>query len=356
MSKYAPNLEQTIVAEIVKRIGTAVIGCGEIAERAHIPNLLVEPLAKVEAVSDIDEKRLLAIQEKFNLSKNDCYTDYTKVLALKDVDAVIVATPAVTHGEIALKAIQAGKHVFVEKPISVTVAEAESIVKSAKQTELKVMVGYQHRFISNHRIAKRYLRTGKIGDPFFGEAHSETLIVKPEEGILIDYVVHLIDLLCWYFDDSRVEEVAALSYVDKEETPAKHAIMIMRFSNNVLGKIGAFFMENYTSWSASDRYVKILGTSGKLVTDLTGPTITLYKEGSLLSRLRGPHTFMPRGAIQENLPLTEAAYKREMNIFIQSILKDRKPEVDAEQGLAIQKILEATQKSITEKKFVKVNL
>ena len=344
------------MGETVKQIRIGVVGCGEIAERAHIPNLLVEPQARLEAVSDINENRLLAIREKFNLSKNRCYTDYTKILALRDIDAVVVATPAVTHGEIVLKAIEAGKHVFVEKPLSVTVTEAEAIVKSAKQAKLKVMVGYQHRFIANHRIAKRYLRTDKIGDPFFGEAYSETLIVKPEEGILIDYVVHLIDILCWYFDDSRVEEVAALSHVDKEGTKEKHAIMIMRFHNNILGRIGAFFMKDYTSWSASDRYVRILGTRGKLVTDLTGPTITLYKEGSLLSRLRGPHTFMPRGAVQENLPLTEAAYRREINNFIQSIVKDQKPEVDAEQGLAVQRILEAAQQSIREKRFVKVNL
>lgn len=339
----------------MKKIRIGVIGCGEIAESAHIPNLLVEPLARLEAVSDIDEKRLLAVQEKFSLSKDSCYTDYTRLLALKNIDAVVIATPATTHGEIVLKAIEAGKHVFVEKPMAMTVAEAEAIVKSARQSELKVMVGYQHRFVSSHRIAKRYLRTGKIGDPFFGEVHSETLIVKPEEGILIDYVVHLIDLLCWYFDDSRVQEVAALSYTDKEEVEAKHAIMIMRFQNNILGRIGAFFMESYTSWSASDRYVKILGTRGKLVSDLTGPTITLYKEGSLLSRLRGPHTFMPRGAVQENLPLTEAAYKREMDDFIQSIVQNRKPKVDAEQGLVVQRILEAAQQSIREKRFVKVS-
>jgi len=334
----------------------AVIGCGEIAERAHIPNILVEPLARLEAVSDISENRLQVIQERFNLSKDSCFTDYTEVLALKDIDAIVVATPAVTHGEIVLKAIEAGKHVFVEKPLSMTITEAEAIVKSAKRTGLKIAVGYQHRFISSHRIAKRYLRTNKIGDPFFGEVHSETLIVKPEEGILVDYVVHLIDLLCWYFDDSRVEEVAALSSVEKEGTEEKHAIMIMRFSNNILGRIGAFFMESYTSWSASDRFVRILGTRGKLVADLTGPTITLYREGSLLSRLRGPHTFMPRGAVQENLPLTGAAYGREMTNFVQSIVQNRKPEVDAEQGLAVQKILEAAQQSIREKRFVKVNL
>jgi predicted dehydrogenase len=340
----------------MRQIKVGVIGCGEIAERAHIPNLLAEPQVRLEALSDLSESKLLAIQQKFNLPKDKSFTDYTKVLGLKDVDAVVIATPAHTHGEMVLKAIEAGKHVFVEKPLSVTVAEAEAIVESARRADVKVVVGYQHRFYSNHRIAKRYLRAGKIGVPFFGEVHSESLIVKPEEGILLDYCVHLIDLLCWYLDDSKVEEVAALSYVDKEGAKEKHAIIIMRFSNGVLGRIGAFFMEGYTSWSASDRYVKLLGTRGKLVVSQTGPTITLYKEGSLMSRLRGPHTFMPRGALQEKLPLTEAAYRDEIHDFIQSILRDRKPKVDAEQGLMVQKILEATQQSIAEKRFVKVNL
>jgi UDP-N-acetylglucosamine 3-dehydrogenase len=339
----------------MRQIKVGVIGCGGIAERAHIPNLLAEPQVRLEALSDIDESKLVAIQQKFNLPKDKSFTDYTKVLRLEDVDAVVIATPTHTHGEIVLKAIEAEKHVFVEKPLSVTVAEAEAIVESARRADVKVMVGYQHRFVSVHKIAKRYLRTGKIGVPFFGEVHSESLIVKPEEGILLDYGVHLIDLLCWYLDDSKVKEVAALSYVDEEGAKEKHAVIIMRFSNGVLGRIGAFFLESYTSWSASDRYIKLLGTRGKLVVSQTGPTITLYKEGSLMSRLRGPHTFMPRGALQENLPLTEAAYRDEIHDFIQSILKDRKPKVDAEQGLMVQKILEATQQSIKERRFVKVN-
>jgi predicted dehydrogenase len=338
------------------RVRVGVIGCGGIAESAHIPNLLVEPYARLEALVDIDETRLLLMQQKFNFPKNKCYKDYREILTSKDIDAVVVATPALTHGEIVLEAIKAGKHVFVEKPLSATVAEAEAIVKVASESGVKVMVGYQHRFVASHRIAKRYLRMGKIGDVFFGEVHSESLIVKPEEGILLDYGVHLIDLLCWYLDDSKVGEVAALSYSGEEGGKEKHAIIIMRFSNGVLGRIGAFFMEGYTSWSASDRYVKFFGTRGKLVASLTGPTITLYREGSLMSRLRGPHTFMPRGAVHENLPLTEGAYREEMHDFIQSILKDCKPSVDVEQGLMVQKILEAVEQSIKERKFVKVML
>jgi predicted dehydrogenase len=339
----------------MRQLRVGVIGCGDIAERAHIQNLLSEPQVKLLALSDLDEGRLLAVRQKFNFPEGRSFKDYSSVLELKDVDAVVIATPIQTHAEIALKAIKAGKHVFVEKPLSATLAQANSIVESAKRANVKVMVGYQHRFVPSHRIAKRYLKIGKIGVPFFGEIHSESLIVKPEEGILLDYGVHLIDLLCWYFDSSRVEEIAAMSYGDKEGGKEKHIIIIMRFSNGTLGRIGAFFLENYTSWSPSDRYVKLLGSRGKLVASLTGPTITLYKEGSLMSRLRGPHTFMPRGAVQERLPLTDVAYKDEMHDFVQSILQDRKPSIDADQGLMVQKILDAVQLSIAEKKFVRVN-
>src|SRR3990170_5098223 len=299
------------VSSKVKQVRTGVIGCGGIAERAHIPNLLAEPQVRLEALADINESKLRLIQQNFNFPADKSFTDYARVLDLQDVDAVIVATPADTHGEIVLKALEAGKHVFVEKPLSTTVAEAETIARIAKQTNLKVMVGYQHRFVASHKIAKRYLRTGKIGVPFFGEVHSESLIVKPEEGILLDYGVHLIDLLCWYLNDSKVEEVAAFSYSDKEGAKEKHAIIIMRFGNGVLGRIGVFYMEGY-----------------------------------LMSRLRGPHTFMPRGALEEKLPLTDAAYREEMHDFIQSILRDRKPSVDAEQGLMVQKVLDAVQQSI----------
>ena len=75
-----------------------------------------------------------------------------------------------------------------------------------------------------------------------------------------------------------------------------------------------------------------------------------------MSRLRGPHTFMPRGAVQEKLPLTDSAYREEMHDFIQSILQDRKPSVDVDQGLMVQRIIDAVQRSIAEKTFIRVDL
>lgn len=340
----------------LKRLNLGVIGCGFIAERAHIPNAINLPESRLVGVSDINVDKLKSVQKKFDVRGDWCYVDYTALINRKDIDAIIIATPAHTHAKIALDAIECGKHVFVEKPLAATAMEAQSIVEAAGRKDVKVMVGFEHRFCSNHRISKRYIREGKIGTPFYGEAHCEPLEIKPEEGILLDYGVHLIDLLCYYFSGSKVSEVGAMFHRTSPKTDMETEVsLILRFDNGIVGRIGAFWMENITSWSAVDRYVKILGDKGKLVTQLTGPQITLYSEGSFLSRLRGPHTIMPRRVANEYLPLTETAYRTELEDFLKCIINDKKPEVDAEWGLMVQKIVDAAILSNKEKRFVKVS-
>ncbi|HKZ40920.1 MAG TPA: Gfo/Idh/MocA family oxidoreductase, partial [Candidatus Hodarchaeales archaeon] len=72
----------------MKQVRTGVIGCGGIAERAHIPNLLAEPQVRLEAVADIDESKLRLIQQNFNFPAAKSFTDYARVLDLQNVDAV----------------------------------------------------------------------------------------------------------------------------------------------------------------------------------------------------------------------------------------------------------------------------
>ena len=340
---------------VLKRVNIGVIGCGFIAEKAHVPNALSLPESKLAGFADANVDRLEFIRNKFGIGKDYCYTDYTQMLDRKDVDAVVISTPAHTHAEIVLDSIEAGKHVFVEKPLAATAIEARNIVDATEHKNVKVMVGFEHRFCPNHRISRRYVREGRVGTPFYGEVHCEPLDIKPEEGILLDYGVHLIDLLCYYFDDARVREVGAMFHRTSEKTQMEtEASLILRFNNGVVGRIGAFWMENFTSWSAVERYVKILGSRGKLVTQLTGPAITLYSEGSFMSRLRGPHTFMPRGVANEYLPLTDVAYREELEHFLQCIIGDKNPEVDAKWGLMVQQIVDAARVSDKEGRFVKV--
>lgn len=336
----------------MKRVNVAVIGCGFIAETAHIPNLLTVPEAKLSTICDIDQKKLNEIGAKFNV--NERCGDFQEVLKKKDVDAVVICTPTATHAEIALAAAEAGKHVFVEKPMTMSSSEDGLIMKAAKKNGRKLMVGYQMRFLPNHQKAKEIMKRGEIGNVIYVEAHSETLIIKPSEGILIDYCTHFIDLLQWYFDSTRIESVAALLHSSGSYKTETEATLILKFANGVIGSIGVFWLPNYQSWEAVDRYIKILGTKGKIITEQSGPAITLYKEGSLLSRIKGPHRIMPKFALNPNIPLSEIAYRKELEHFLNCIIKDKEPVVSGDDNRMALKVVEAAKESFERGVFVEV--
>ena len=138
------------------RVNLAVIGCGFIAETAHIPNAIGMPEARLVAVADVNEERLKVVEQKFGIK--EYHLDYHEVLFRPDVDAVLVCTPTSTHAQIAVEATGEGKHVFIEKPMTTNSAEAERVVEAVRESGVKFMVGMNYRFIPSHRIAKRFIR------------------------------------------------------------------------------------------------------------------------------------------------------------------------------------------------------
>jgi predicted dehydrogenase len=339
----------------MRRVNVAVIGCGFIAETAHIPNLLSIPKAKLVALCEVKKDKLKEMGAKFSVPK--LYRDFREVIKDQEVEAAIICTPTITHAEVAQAFIDSGKHVFVEKPLASSYALARTLVEAAEKGGVKIMVGYQMRFLPNHKKVKEMIRKGEIGEPFYAEAHGETLIIKPEVGILFDYGTHLINILQWYFDYTHVEKVAALLHTTGNRyTTETEATLALKFANGMVGRIGAFWLSTYKSWEATDRYVKILGNKGKVVTDLNGPTITLYKEGSLMSRLKGPHTIMPRFALNPYVPLTEMAYRKEIEHFLDCVLKDKKPGTSGREDLVTLNIVEGAKQSFQTGKFVEVNV
>jgi len=231
---------------------------------------------------------------------------------------------------------------------------AEMMIKAAKENGVKLMIGHFSRFLPNHIIAKRFIDRGEIGSILCVEAHSETLTIKPEEGILLDYGVHLIDLVCWYLDYSKIDSVAGLIHSSAEDSPNTEVTLTMKFNNGVFGKVDAFWMSDWQSWSATERFVKILGSKGKIISELTGPSLSIYRNGTLLSRYRGLHKIMPRQAVNPKLPLTQLAYRKEVEHFIDCIINDKEPSVSGYQGKKVIKIVETAMRSHEEGKYVKV--
>ena len=348
----------------MRRVGLAVIGCGYIAQTAHIPNVLKIPEARLTAVVDLDQRKLGEIHEKFGVE--NCYTDYRTALKKSDTDAVIICTPTSTHTQIAIEAAEAGKHVFCEKPMSTTSRGADDVIRTVERNRVKLMVGHYLRFLPNHIKAKEMVRGGKIGEIFYAEAYSEIpgpydlprshFFFKKEQGggVLFDYGTHLIDILCWLFDDSRVDHVAAFTHTFMENLEVENAAtLILQFTNKVLGRASVFWVP-WKSWEAVERYVKVLGSKGKIVSELTGPSLSLYREGSLISRLKGMQKIISK-PLHPKLPGSDYAYRRELEQFVKCIIEDEEPAVTGYQGKMVIKIIEAALRSHQTGEFVKVD-
>ncbi len=154
------------------RLRIGQIGCGRIAQGHDMPGVLKSNLADIVAVCDLDSKRVLdgkALVERFQREKNapiseiGTYHDYRELIARKDIDALVVSTPDHWHAELALAAIYAGKDVYLQKPMTMTVAEGILLRKAVADTGRILQVGSQQRSTSQFRRACELVRSGRVG-------------------------------------------------------------------------------------------------------------------------------------------------------------------------------------------------
>jgi predicted dehydrogenase len=147
-----------------RRIRVGVIGAGRFAVDCHIPGLQAHPRAEVVALSARNRDRVTALAHQFAVP--EVYTDYRELLARPDLDAVTVATPDALHHEVTMAALAAGKHVFCEKPLAMSVEEAQAMTNAAVNAGLVGMTAFTFRYTHALITLRRMLREGAIGTPF----------------------------------------------------------------------------------------------------------------------------------------------------------------------------------------------
>ena len=139
--------------------------------------MVAQPNVKVAAICDIDPK---ARDQALSMAARDnprSFDDYRRVLDLRDVDAVIIATPCDLHTPMSIAALEAGKHVYCEKPLAVTPEQVKQAVAAARKAKTFLQIGQQLRYMPGMRAAIEKLRAGAIGTPFVIKAqrHSTPL-------------------------------------------------------------------------------------------------------------------------------------------------------------------------------------
>jgi len=208
----------------MRDINVAVIGCGGIANGKHLPSLQELPFVHIVAFCDIIEERAVKACGQYGAEGARVYTDYKQLLEQeKDIEAVHVLTPNISHSEISVAALDRGLHVLCEKPMAKDVAGARAMVEAAKRNNRILTIGYQSRQRANSRYLKAEVEAGTLGDIYYAEALALRRRAVPTWGVfldeekqgggpLIDIGTHALDLTMWLMNNYEPQMVVGSVY------------------------------------------------------------------------------------------------------------------------------------------------
>lgn len=148
----------------MKQLGVAIVGCGGITLQNHLPGLALCQDVKVTALCDTNAESLERARQQTGVSTAS--TDYKDIVNRADVDAVIIATPNITHPPIAHAAITAGKHVLCEKPLALNYEDAKAMADAADRAGVRHMTAFTYRFVPAMRYLNHLIKRGDLGQPY----------------------------------------------------------------------------------------------------------------------------------------------------------------------------------------------
>jgi predicted dehydrogenase len=157
----------------MRRVRLGYVGCGFMAQKVHIPNFLAIPTCELVAVAEVRPELGERVRARYGIPR--LYTDHTALLADPEIDAIGVSGGYMAQGEIAREALLAGKDVFMEKPMAVSLAQADRILEAARYSGKRLMVGYMKRYDAGNELAKARIDAfragGEVGSVMFVRSH-----------------------------------------------------------------------------------------------------------------------------------------------------------------------------------------
>lgn len=334
------------------RVKWGVIGSGGIARRRTIPEgIAAAPNAVLAAVFDLDAEANRAVAAQFGGSAVASVED----LLQTDVDAVYIATPAHLHYQQALACARASKHIFCEKPLGMSVAEAEKMVAAAREAKVLFGTAFMMRFHSQHQAAKSLIEEGGIGKPVYGRAQLSCWYPPMPGawrqdpalgggGSLMDMGGHCIDLLEMFF--GPVSRVSCFIRNLVQAYPSEDsAVALLEFASGALGTVDAFFC---ITDQGSKNALELHGSLGSILAE---GTIGQGAKGKMTSILKpgadGYDAQQSRDASggSDLSPEPLNMYRAEIEAFSRAVLEGRESEVGAEAGVRSQKVLAACYES-----------
>ncbi|MDT8304124.1 MAG: Gfo/Idh/MocA family oxidoreductase [Sedimentisphaerales bacterium] len=344
------------------KIKWGVIGSGGIAKRRTIPEGIFKAgNAELCVVFDIDEQVNAEAAEEFGAAKAGSVEE----LLGADIDAVYVATPACLHTEQVRACAKAGKHVLCEKPLGMTVAEAEEMIELCKKAGVKLGCAFMMRFVAQHCKAHRLIQEGKLGKPTYARAQLScwyppiegTWRQDPKTGgggALIDMGGHCIDLLEMFF--GKVTRVSCfINNTVHDYKSEDSAVVMLFFENGAIGTVDTFFCIPDNS---SKNVLELYGSKGSILANGTIGQGAAGQMKAFLEEDSGEYDAQQVRTEANDIviaPEPVNTYQAEIEEFGRAVIEGCEPVINGELGLRSQKILTACYESARSGKAVEID-
>ena len=302
----------------------AVIGAG------HWGMNLVRNLNDLDVLTHVVEQKTETIDNiSSDFPKVQCLNNY-ELLLESNIDAVVIATPAHSHYEIASAFLKAGKDVFIEKPMTLCSKDAKELVDVAQLGGAILMVGHMLLYQPAIQFIKSYLDQGHIGQIY--HLHQERLKlgrVRSKENVVWSLGVHDIAVLL-YLVGSAPQEIKCSAHSGVQKLIEDDAYLHMTFESGTIAHLHSSWL-----WPENSRCMRIVGSKGMVVYDEMNQTVTLHKKsiGKDLENIDEGEELLFEGSSQ---PL-----RLEMEHFIHCIKTRENPISDGLSGLTVIQVLES---------------
>lgn len=340
----------------MKQFRVGLIGCGAISH-VHLRALNELPFTKLTAVCDIREERAKAAAQQF-----DCrpYTDYKLMLEQESLDVVHICTPHYLHSEMTIFAAGKGLHVLTEKPMSVSLQQADDMIRACKESRVSLGVIFQNRYNAGSVMVKETLESGELGrilsarlrvhwyrsDEYYSSSDWKGTWDKEGGGVMINQAIHTMDLLRWLID-------SPIEYVDANISNRFHpgievedcAEGVVKYKNGV---ITIFHAVNYYSFD-SPVEIEIHCENG-LVRMISDQAVIKFNDGREMKADRKPcEKPDPDSPAKDYWGLSHTEQIRDYYLSLQ---KGEKPFIDGEEGRKTQALICALYQSGRQKEKV----
>lgn len=323
-------------------IRVGVVGLGRQGS-VHLRNL-AESLdgAQLVAVADSDADRARATAQRLGLTH--WYEDARDLFARPDVDAVVIATPSATHLPLVEDAAGAGKPIFCEKPLALTLADTDRAIAAVEAAGVPMQIGFHYRFIPAYRHARTVVESGEIGPPRLFKAVQRDEGIPPASfcdpaasgGLVVDMGIHEFDAARWLLADEAVEVYAIAPPAAQADIAAvgdiEHVLVNVRFRSGAVGSVEVGRNARYPDESRHE----IVGDAGTI----------------LLGQLPQTNLFVATKAEQRGVLLSEharaasGAYRDELAAFVHCVARGEQPAVDGYASRAALRIALAARDSL----------